>query len=101
MSEHEIPEAIRGYDWEQVFGAAGEQAKESFSIYNPGSPFLAVPPGHPDKDKPQPQFTRRDVAKIIAQAEGENDGADWICVGRLRDGRWFVVQGGCDYTGWD
>lgn len=33
--------------------------------------------------------------------DGENDGEEWLCVGRLKDGRWFILSAGCDYTGWD
>ena len=33
--------------------------------------------------------------------EGANDGDDWICLGRLKTGRWFFLSAGCDYTGWD
>lgn len=42
-----------------------------------------------------------DVAEIRNAAEGENDGDDWIIWGRLKDGRWFYLRAGCDYTGWD
>ena len=42
-----------------------------------------------------------DVEEIVASVEGENDGPDWVMVGRLKDGRWFAVAAGCDYTGWD
>lgn len=46
-------------------------------------------------------FTRDDVAEIIAMAEGENDGAEWVGVFRLNDGRFAVLRAGCDYTGWE
>jgi hypothetical protein len=46
-------------------------------------------------------FTREEVAEILLAREGKNDGADWIFVGRLHDGRYAVVEAGCDYTGWD
>lgn len=44
---------------------------------------------------------REDVASIIAMEEGENDGANWIMIGKLKDGRYFWLSAGCDYTGWD
>jgi hypothetical protein len=46
-------------------------------------------------------FTIDDVAEVIASAEGENDGAEWLAVLRLRDGRFAFLAAGCDYTGWD
>ncbi len=32
-----------------------------------------------------------------------DDGSDmeWRWIGRIPDGRWFLVEAGCDYTGWD
>ena len=45
-------------------------------------------------------FTFDDVAEVVAADEGENDGADWIAVLRLRDGRFAFLSAGCDYTGW-
>ena len=62
---------------------------------------LAVSPEDPRKEEPQPTFTRADVKRIIAVVDGESDGPDWVCVGKLQDGRFFVASGGCDYTGWD
>lgn len=41
------------------------------------------------------------VAEVIAADEGEHDAADWVCVVRLKDGRYAKVFAGCDYTGWD
>lgn len=46
-------------------------------------------------------FKPEDVVYIVKAIEGENDGADWEMVGRLKDGRWFYIHAGCDYTGWD
>ena len=42
-----------------------------------------------------------DVAEVIATDDGENDGASWIGVFRLHDGRFAYLAAGCDYTGWD
>lgn len=44
---------------------------------------------------------RADVTSIIAAVNGENDGPDWLGVFTLKDGRFLVASGGCDYTGWD
>ena len=46
-------------------------------------------------------FTRENVVKILAIAEGENDGPDWCGLFILVDGRYLAATGGCDYTGWD
>lgn len=46
-------------------------------------------------------FTLDDVAEILGSVEGANDEADWLCVGRLNNGEFFVLSAGCDYTGWD
>jgi hypothetical protein len=46
-------------------------------------------------------FEISDIAEIRNAIEGENDGDDWIIWGRLKDGRWFYLHAGCDYTGWD
>jgi hypothetical protein len=42
-----------------------------------------------------------DVTEVIAMQEGENDGPAWIMAGRVKDGRYFFLSAGCDYTGWD
>lgn len=42
-----------------------------------------------------------DVDQIINFSTGENDGPSWIMVGKLKDGRFFFLSAGCDYTGWD
>lgn len=46
-------------------------------------------------------FTIEDVAEIIDYRDGENDEANWIMYGKLKDGRYFTLSAGCDYTGWD
>ena len=46
-------------------------------------------------------FAVEDVKKIIGIQEGENDGAAWEICGQLKDGRYFLLTAGCDYTGWD
>lgn len=42
-----------------------------------------------------------DVSRILKFVEGENDGPSWLMVGKLKDGRFFFLDAGCDYTGWD
>lgn len=87
-----VPETVVGYDWREAFAFAGGEGYGSADVRRCiGQPAdLSVEP-----------FGRRDVALIVGQDEGENDGADWICFGRLWDGRWFALAAGCDYTGWD
>lgn len=46
-------------------------------------------------------FTVEDVVEIKNAVERENDGDDWIILGRLRSGAWFYLKAGCDYTGWE
>lgn len=46
-------------------------------------------------------FAIDDVAEVRNAVEGENDGDEWIVWGKLKDGRWFYLKAGCDYTGWD
>lgn len=41
------------------------------------------------------------VQEIIATSCGENDGANWLMVVKLKDGRLSFLSAGCDYTGWD
>lgn len=80
------------YNWEEAFGYAGEDGtcgQPDIREALPGSNVSLAP------------FRREDVVKIIGLREGENDGEDWLCAGKLKDGRWFFLAAGCDYTGWD
>lgn len=78
------------YDWAQVFADenAGNVSKDT----------TEVPPGSYVSTEPA---SREDVAEIIAAVNGENDGDDWLGVFLLKDGRYLIASGGCDYTGWD
>lgn len=76
-------------DWAQVF------ADENYG--NVSKAIHVAPPGSCD----DAEFSRSDVVEIIAAVNGENDAADWLGVFRLKDGRFAVASGGCDYTGWD
>lgn len=75
---------LTGYDWREAF----EYAKEP-------------DPCPPGSDINVSGFGLADVVEVIAKSEGENDGPNWLCFGRLRDGRYFLLSAGCDYTGWD
>jgi hypothetical protein len=85
-----LPELLIDSDWAQVFADenAGNVSKQCDEC----------PPGS-DVDTTAPN--RRDVKRIVAAVNGENDGPDWVGVFELNDGRFLVASGGCDYTGWD
>ena len=74
---------LDNYDWNEVFKYAANP--------EPAAPGVVVDCA---------AFSREDVVKLYGIVEGENDGPDWIAYGRLRDGRYFSIAAGCDYTGW-
>ena len=47
------------------------------------------------------EFSYGEIAAILAEIEGEYDGAHWHWVVSLNDGRYAYISGGADYTGWD
>lgn len=82
------------YSWKEAFAASGEpdtygNIDTNIEGCNPSGTYDLSP------------FTREDVATICKIQEGENDESDWIIYGQLKDGRWFSIESGCDYTGWD
>jgi hypothetical protein len=82
---------LDSYDWEEVFG---EGSGGNCTPIIPGRYVL-------DTDTPSGTFSREDVKTIHGQSEGENDERSWVVWGQLKDDRWFVARGSCDYTGWD
>lgn len=84
--------------WAKAFEYAGE--KES-GEYGRTDGVPDIHPAFPGSAVSVIPFGLRDVVEIIAIREGENDERNWVCVGRLFDGRWFALDAGCDYTGWD
>lgn len=84
---------LEGYDWQEAFCYAGDP-QGSYGLPD-------VRRAHPTSSVSLDGFGREDVVKITALDEGENDGPEWVCLGKLRDGRWFYLSAGCDYTGWD
>lgn len=84
---------LDSYDWQEVFASAGIEPN---SGNTGGTPQAA--PGFTGSVAP---FARADVAEVIASVEGENDERAWVCVVRLKDGRFAALEGSCDYTGWD
>lgn len=92
MSE-QLAIPIDDYDWREAFACAGDKEGEHNSA--------DVRPALPTSKVSLAPFGRVDVAKVFAMREGENDERDWLCYGRLKDGRYFFLTAGCDYTGWD
>lgn len=41
------------------------------------------------------------VEKVIASAEGVNDGDNWEGIFKMKNGKYIFLSAGCDYTGWD
>jgi hypothetical protein len=41
-----------------------------------------------------------DVVEVLGFEDGENEGAQWVGLFKLRDGRFMFTEAGCDYTGW-
>jgi hypothetical protein len=76
---------LEDYDWEEAFKYANPTQRVRGAV----------------ADVPLTYFDRDDVLSIIASDEGENDGNNWIMLGRLKDDRLFFLEAGCDYTGWD
>jgi hypothetical protein len=53
------------------------------------------------ENNPQKEFSLSDIERVLAVFEGQNDEEDWAWVLRMKDGRYFYLEGWCDYTGWD
>lgn len=82
------------FDWEYVFRFADGTADNY-----PGEPDVRTTE-LAEKDTDTSPFGSSDVDYMIAMSDGENDEQDWVGAGRLKDGRWFYIEAGCDYTGW-
>lgn len=79
-------------NWDSVFAYAGEpNAGDGSASINPAPPFAKISTD---------PFSRWDVEKVFGYADGDNDGPNWLMYGKLRDGRFFFITAGCDYTGW-
>ena len=90
IKEITIEELMDSYDWKEVFGeGTGGNTDKSTMVIPPGSEVDSTPPN------------RFDVIEVIAAVNGENDGVAWVGVFLLKDGRYCIAEGGCDYTGWD
>src|SRR5688572_32434561 len=87
----EIP--MDNYDWREAFACAGDPEGEHNSA--------DVRPAQPSSTVSLAPFGRADVEQVFAIREGEHDERNWLCYGQLKDGRYFFLSAGCDYTGWD
>jgi hypothetical protein len=82
---------LEGSDWQEAFAYAGESSRYgSANVNGVDSTRCSISP-----------FTREDVVEIYGICEGENDGDPWRVYGKLRDNRYFYLEAGCRYTGWD
>lgn len=91
--ETELVIPMDDYDWREAFACAGDPEG--------GNNSADVRPALPTSNVSLAHFGRSDVERVLAMREGENDGPNWMCYGQLRDGRYFFLSAGCDYTGWD
>lgn len=85
-----LEQLLEDYNWAEVF--ADESSGNTNKDTDPCPPTSDVDTSSP---------SRTDVAEIIAAVNGENDGSEWLGVFRLKDGRFLMASGSCDYTGWD
>jgi len=85
-----VEELLTDDDWAEVFGdeSSGNTDKTTDEC-PPGATIDRTPP------------SRSDVQEILAAVNGCGDGDDWVGVFLLKDGRYLVASGCCDYTGWD
>lgn len=83
-------ECLDAYDFAEVFGEG-----------TGGNCTPIIPKCAPFDKVSLSTFSREDVAEVKGQSEGEPDGISWIVWGVLKDSRFFLADGSCDYTGWD
>lgn len=91
LKEITLAELVEDFNWASVFGEEtnGGNTSNHCDPCPPESTVDTTPP------------TRADVAEIIAAVNGENDEESWLGVFLLKDGRYLLACGSCDYTGWD
>ncbi len=84
---------LEGYDWKEAFAYASGVSQSNES----NIPVSTIDDDGVDVSP----FNREDVKTLIALDLGENDGAAWIALMELNDGRYAYLRAWCDYTGWD
>lgn len=77
------------YDWRYVFAYANGRMDKPEAIGGVVSYTGDLSP-----------FDREDVEELYGLVDGDNNVANWVAVGKLKDGRFFSIRAGCDYTGW-
>ena len=90
-----VDEMKGDYDWRNAWAYAGHRESTSEYLITPEPQVMAV-----DEDTSTNTFGLEDLDHLIGADWGINDERDWVCAGRLKDGRWFFLSAGCDYTGW-
>jgi hypothetical protein len=93
-----VIESLNNYDWAMIFKMCCGEPNDSYLGSGPDTPPISPVMGQSTSVS---HFTREDVVKVIAQADGEKDGPDWLGLFELKDGRFAFVSAGCGYTGWD
>lgn len=89
------------YDWAEVISYAGPGCV-SVALGSVASADPLVARDDDDACGAQGQrYVRIGDVEVMAYAEGENDGANWLLVFATPDGRWWFTSAGCDFTGWD
>lgn len=105
-----VPLALAGSDWDEAFGAAGDTLRTQILDGRVrGDPYGDMSTKYVDADirpgrdltVPLTTFDRTQIERVFSSFDGAHDGPDWRVLGQLRDGRYFYLRAGCDYTGWD
>ncbi len=53
------------------------------------------------EENPQDAFTANDIKIVLAVWEGENEADSWRWIFQLNSDKYVLLEGWCDYTGWD
>lgn len=89
-----LQDFLADYDWR----AAVNEALGNGYYYNyeddEKEPFKNFAPG-------AAREFAENIEHVIACAEGEHDGPEWLALLQMKDGRVAWLRAGCDYTGWD
>src|SRR5262245_39586798 len=104
----EMPWTVGGmrddYDWQRAFEYAGGGLvpdSDGHTMSPEGNAGGSVPHRCEGATCSEATFNLGDVDEVLAADAGENDGAEWVAVVKLTDGRYAYLEAGCDYTGWD
>lgn len=84
-----VEQLMADYHWKSAFD-------EAYG-YGIGLRYHDTDDSEPDDNEPPIS----NVVRVIASADGEPDGDDWIGIFEMQDGSFVCLRAGCDYTGWD